>query len=80
MNKKIDISKEQLESLVPLSGIFTGSDDIIIAREIYNAAFNASESNDTEFSHFSSLGVVLRIGYIMGVRAERTHRRKKRGE
>lgn len=75
MNNEIVIAPEQVEELLPLIMDFGTCTDIITARNIYMESIKQAGGVCSEWEFSCALGNILRIGYIMGQRAEcrRTH-------
>ena len=72
MNNEIAIAPAQLEELLTLTHEFGTLGDIYTARDIYKASTKRTTgSEDARGAHLFALGDILRIGYIMGQRAER---------
>ena len=71
MKREIVIDTEQLESLLALIDNYGTIGDIYTARDIYKASTERTGREDARGAHLAALGAVLRIGYIMGQRAER---------
>ena len=71
MNNEIAIAPEQVEELLTLTYNFGTCTDIITARNIYKESIKQAGGVCTEWEFSCALGNILRIGYIMGQRAER---------
>ena len=71
MEREIVIDTEQLESLLALIDKHGTIGDFYTARDIYKASTKRSGRKDARGAHLVALGDILRIGYIMGQRAER---------
>lgn len=78
---EIKIDQEQLQTLLNSYCDRAGANDIETARVIFNSCFQQRLSEwgaaDIEFARCSALGAVLRVGYILGIRAERRHTRTR---
>ena len=78
MKNTITIDPEQLQSLLSIYRDRAGANDIETTRVIFNSCFQQRLSEwgaaDIGFARCSALGAVLRVGYILGIRAERRHR------
>lgn len=73
MYKEIVIEPEELEHLLSLSGDYGLAEDIRTACNIYRESVdqNIKENTGDKWAHLASLANVLRVGYILGQRAER---------
>lgn len=71
MNNEIAIAPEQVEELLTLTYNFGTVTDIITARNIYKESIKQAGGVCSEWEFSCALGNILRIGYIMGQRAER---------
>lgn len=73
MEREIVIDTEQLESLLALIDKHGTIGDFYTARDIFKAESTAllRKGDNKEWAQSLALGAVLRIGYIMGQRAER---------
>lgn len=73
MYKEIVIEPEELERLLSLSGDYGLAEDIRTACNIYRESVdqNTKENTGDRWAHLASLANVLRVGYILGQRAER---------
>ena len=71
MNNEIAIAPEQVEELLTLTYNFGTCTDIITARNIYGESIKQAGGVCSEWEFSRALGNILRIGYIMGQRAER---------
>ena len=72
MYNEIIIEPEQLELMLDLVEEYGTAGDILTACTIYKAgAKRAATQAGGNWAHLAGLGEVLRIGYILGQRAER---------
>ena len=74
MNNEITLDNEQTARLLNLTRDYSTVSDIITARDLYNASIEQSGGAANEWAHFTALGSLFRIGYILGQRAERARR------
>ena len=75
--KKIEIDKKQIGELMELCGNYELLSDMKTAAKIFKdfmIRYSVRESPD--FSFESSLGAILRIGFVMGQRTERRRRKQ----
>lgn len=77
MNNEITVTSGEVTDLLNLINKFSIISDIYTAEIIYNENKNQKADRDKAWVHLSGLGSVLRIGYIMGQRAERKRRKER---
>lgn len=74
---EIKVEPEQITNLLNIYSECAGANDIETAVTIYNKCFEKRLSewgaDNIEFCRSSALGAVLRVGYILGLKAERRH-------
>lgn len=74
MTNKIIIDDEQTARLLSLAFNFGTISDIHTARGIYTASIQQNGGGINDWAHYRALSCILRIGYILGQRAERARR------
>lgn len=72
MNNQIEVTPGEATELINLIGKYGTISDMYSADTIYEETRNIKANRgDERWAHLSGLANVLRIGYIMGQRAER---------
>lgn len=71
MNNAITITPGEATELIKLIGKYGTTGDIYAANTIYSEVKRIKAGRGEDWAHLSGLANVLRIGYIMGQRAER---------
>ena len=78
MNNRIEVTPEEAAQLINLIGRYGTIGDIYAANTIYSEVKRIKAGRGEDWTHLSGLANVLRIGYIMGQRAERERSKRAR--
>lgn len=78
MNNAITITPEEAAQLINLIGKYGIISDIYAANSIYEKTRSIKADREEKWVHLSGLANVLRIGYILGQRAERERSKRAR--
>lgn len=68
---EIKLNSEQIDELTNLCSHYAPITDGQIASAVYNESVQRNNTDDNRWKHFCAVSSILRIGYIMGQRAER---------
>lgn len=68
---EIKLNSEQIDELLKQCNHCATLADGQIASAVYNESVQRNNTGDNRWKHFCAVSTILRIGYIMGQRAER---------
>ena len=68
---EIKLNSEQIDELTKMCSHYAPITDGYTALAIYDERVHNDNTGDSRWAHFCAVSTILRIGYIMGQRAER---------
>lgn len=72
MNNPIKATPEELAELIELCGLYSTAGDMITADDVYTECIKQRAGRDYRWAHYCAVATILRVGYILGQRAERS--------
>ena len=71
MNNPIKATPEELAELIELCGLYSTAGDMTTADDVYTECIKQRAGRDYRWAHYCAVATILRVGYILGQRAER---------
>ena len=70
--KTIEVEPEQLAELMKLCAEYSTMSDMLTGDDIYRECMKQRAGRDFKWAHYCAVATILRAGYILGQRAERS--------